>query len=271
MARKRESLADMLLALPWWVSASVAMVAYLALTFAAPAYFASNPLTVGVGRTAVQLAPWAGGFFLLLALASLIRAKLISRRFDRTDGIDDIRSMTWRQFESIVGEAFRRRGYFVMENAVDGADGGVDLILRKESQKFLVQCKQWKKHTVGVRPVRELFGLVSAREAEGGFFVTSGNYTQDAIAFAKTSGIELIDGSALLRMVEEARQGEPFLDPTNTHSRATTTFSIGADTPSCPQCGGLMVARTAKRGANAGSQFWGCSRYPQCRGTREIA
>ena len=38
--------------------------------------------------------------------------------------------------------------------------------------------------------------------------------------------------------------------------------------PSCPACGSQMVKRTVQRGANAGSQFWGCSRYPNCRGTR---
>ena len=37
---------------------------------------------------------------------------------------------------------------------------------------------------------------------------------------------------------------------------------------SCPLCGATMVERTAKRGASAGSVFWGCSRYPKCRGTR---
>ncbi len=31
-----------------------------------------------------------------------------------------------------------------------------------------------------------------------------------------------------------------------------------------------MVRRTAGRGPNAGNQFWGCSRYPACRGTRDI-
>ena len=29
-----------------------------------------------------------------------------------------------------------------------------------------------------------------------------------------------------------------------------------------------MVLRTAHRGSNAGNQFWGCTRYPNCRGTR---
>jgi len=36
--------------------------------------------------------------------------------------------------------------------------------------------------------------------------------------------------------------------------------------PRCPKCGSSMVLRTAKRGINAGNQFWGCERYPQCRG-----
>ena len=36
--------------------------------------------------------------------------------------------------------------------------------------------------------------------------------------------------------------------------------------PDCPKCGRPMVSRTARRGANAGSEFWGCSEFPRCRG-----
>lgn len=36
----------------------------------------------------------------------------------------------------------------------------------------------------------------------------------------------------------------------------------------CPRCGGKMVLRTAKNGAYAGKQFYGCSNYPRCRYTR---
>ena len=39
-------------------------------------------------------------------------------------------------------------------------------------------------------------------------------------------------------------------------------------TPTCPLCGGSMVRRTARSGSNAGGQFWGCTRFPECRGTR---
>ncbi|MBU1776538.1 MAG: NERD domain-containing protein [Gammaproteobacteria bacterium] len=40
----------------------------------------------------------------------------------------------------------------------------------------------------------------------------------------------------------------------------------GSDEPICPLCNSPMVKRSAKRGANAGNQFWGCSRYPGCKG-----
>ncbi|RRU77049.1 hypothetical protein EGJ05_06615 [Stutzerimonas xanthomarina] len=36
----------------------------------------------------------------------------------------------------------------------------------------------------------------------------------------------------------------------------------------CPSCGASMVRRTARKGRNAGKQFWGCSKYPACKGTR---
>ncbi len=38
----------------------------------------------------------------------------------------------------------------------------------------------------------------------------------------------------------------------------------------CPLCNSIMILRTAKRGPNIGSQFYGCSRYPECCGTRNI-
>ena len=33
----------------------------------------------------------------------------------------------------------------------------------------------------------------------------------------------------------------------------------------CPRCGAPMVKRKAKKGANAGKEFYGCSNYPKCR------
>ena len=44
-----------------------------------------------------------------------------------------------------------------------------------------------------------------------------------------------------------------------------------SDVPSCPECGTLMVLRTARKGRNAGEKFWGCARFPDCKGTRPVS
>jgi restriction system protein len=41
--------------------------------------------------------------------------------------------------------------------------------------------------------------------------------------------------------------------------------------PACPRCARPMALRTARNGAGAGSQFWGCTSYPECKGTRPVA
>lgn len=38
----------------------------------------------------------------------------------------------------------------------------------------------------------------------------------------------------------------------------------------CPRCGKRLVLRTAKQGAYAGKQFYGCSGYPKCRFTMNV-
>lgn len=53
------------------------------------------------------------------------------------------------------------------------------------------------------------------------------------------------------------------LDSDRSHLPHATTGS-----PECPVCGSRMVKRTAKKGGHAGETFWGCPKYPGCRGTR---
>lgn len=54
-----------------------------------------------------------------------------------------------------------------------------------------------------------------------------------------------------------------------------TEISLDARTkqengPACPDCGKPMIRRLARAGKNAGKAFWGCSAYPDCRGSLEI-
>jgi len=182
-------------------------------------------------------------------------------------GADVLDGMSWREFEVLVGEAFRLQGFRVQETGGGGADGGVDLILTKGTEKFFVQCKQWKAYKVGVEVVRELYGVMAARGATGGFVVTSGTFSGDAQEFAKGRNVKLVDGTRLFGLVQQAKDS---LSTAREPASANTSQSEckTAPQPSCPTCGAQMVRRTARKGKSAGQTFWGCSTYPACRGVR---
>jgi restriction system protein len=177
--------------------------------------------------------------------------------------------MSWQQFERLVGEAFRLQGYRVMETGGGGADGGVDLVLNKDGEKHLVQCKQWRAFKVGVDVVRELYGVMAAKGAAGGFVVTSGRFTDEAKSFAEGRNVRLVDGSKLHGMIRQA-QGSARPGQDVAKSEQAAKGAPPSEAPTCPACAKAMVRRTAKRCANAGGEFWGCAGYPACKGTRAI-
>jgi restriction system protein len=86
-----------------------------------------------------------------------------------------------------------------------GADDGIDLVLRKDGKKYYAQCKHWKVYSVGVTHIRELFGVIAANRADGGFFVTSGVYTKEPLAFASSTSIKLLDGPALVKLIADVK------------------------------------------------------------------
>jgi four helix bundle suffix protein len=69
---------------------------------------------------------------------------------------------------------------------------------------------------------------------------------------------------AAARLAERERQRDP-TDPTDSSDRSDLST---LPAPACPACGKNMVLRTARKGARAGSRFWGCAGYPECLGTR---
>lgn len=86
------------------------------------------------------------------------RKKLVADVQAATQPGKAIDGLNWRQFEQLVGEAFRRQGYLITETGGNGPDAGVDLILHKDQEKYMVQCKHWRSLKVGVAVIREFFG-----------------------------------------------------------------------------------------------------------------
>lgn len=76
--------------------------------------------------------------------------------------------------------------------------------------------------------------------------------------------------------VDYAEKYRKLLEETLTNDKEAVSASEEAnpskpaETPSCPICGAPMVLRTAQRGDNKGGQFYGCSKFPKCRGIRSV-
>lgn len=179
----------------WIVSVILFGVSYVGLTYIGEVFPANNKeLDELLAALIIGVKGLAAVFFTLTAAGSVAyhykRKRLIKNLRESNNLIKTLSDMDWREFELLVGQVFRERGYSVLEG--EGVkDGGVDLTLRKRGKTYLVQCKHWKGN-VGVSVVRELFGVMSMVGAHHAYVVCSGQFTKDASEFANKVGISLI-------------------------------------------------------------------------------
>jgi restriction system protein len=291
--------------LPWQVGVALAVTSGLVFHFVAAAYSLPPKVasTADFGSVVVQQGIHTISYFLQFivpagfGIGAMVSALKRSRSGTLLEAAQAnpkvaITSVSWRDFERLVGEAFRRQGFTVTGFGGNGPDGGVDLGLSRNGQRFLVQCKHWRKRQVGVTVVRELNGVMSAQRAHGGFVVTGGEFTREAREFARTTKIELIDGSALAELIgsnwgqnaagcgNEIDGARPTIreasrsrasDPPMPSEGSPDVLPEEKLAPECPRCGTVMVERKAGRGKFAGKAFWGCRQYPKCSGIVQIS
>ena len=267
MARRGEGgLLELLSELPWWVSVCVSATVFVVMRFVVPPVLSRAPLLAAIAPTAGLFAWPLAGILLLPAVISALSSIRKRKLLDRQQGIETIRALSWKEFEELLGEAYRRQGFSVTENRHGGADGGIDLTIQRGDEVYLVQCKQWRAQRVGVKVVREMLGLVTAHGATGAIVVTSGAFTPDAEKFALGAAVELVGGPELVQIVSTVQYGRAPSRATSVAEALGPVPSLGT-TPAkaCPKCGGAMVLREAKRGPHAGDKFMGCANYPRCR------
>jgi len=256
--------------MPWWVSVVVAAIVYAGIRWAAPALFGRNVVLAPMANAFAVNAHWIAAIFLLPAPLALVNAAYRRRLVDGQASMERIRALSWQEFEHLVGETYRRNGYRVTELGGAGADGGIDIELRASGKRLVVQCKRWKNRIIGVALVRELFGAMTGEQADGAIFVTSGSFTRDAVDFARDKPIKLVNGHELVEMLRDVKKGQQ-TDVPSKAAPALAPLITTADGPmTCPRCGNPMVKRVAKQGVAAGQEFWGCSHFPACRGTRNF-
>ena len=124
------------------------------------------------------------------------------------DGFN-LATMPWEDFEYFIRELFDK-----MFNADGGEvkvtqashDGGVDAIAFDDDPirggKFVIQAKRYN-NVVPVSAVRDLYGTMIHEGATKGILVTTSFYGKEAYDFSKDKPITLIDGQALLGLLNK--------------------------------------------------------------------
>lgn len=166
-------------------------------------------------------------------------------------------AIEWRRFEAVCEKLFGQAG-FETQSQSHGADGGVDIWLHSrnaEGPVAVVQCKHWQGKAVGVKEVREFYGVMASHKLARGTYATTSTYTADAQQFAKDNGINALDGKGLLALIAKRtpEQQQELLD---------VAYEGDYWRPTCASCGIKLVERTPTKG---GTKFWGCSNYPKCK------
>lgn len=220
-----------------------------------------------IGILAIVAVAVAGAMKLLRVLNRPSKAEVQQRRIElvavgQPSGAEiglALDALDWFQLEKLVAGLFKAKGNSVEMRGGANADGGIDLVVDSGTTRAAVQCKHWSKWKCGPGVVRELIGAMKHEGFSQGFLVCR-TATAAALDLAAQERITIVDRDGLIERIDAA------IDADNEEVRR----SLFAPDKMCPKCGALMVRRTAAKGANVGSEFWGCSKYPDCRQTMRV-
>lgn len=173
-----------------------------------------------------------------------------------SEGVFDL--IEWRRFEAVIETLFQQAG-FETKSQSHGADEGIDVWLYSRHQPgepvSIVQCKHWHGKRIGVDKIRELRGVMAAKNIKRGQFASTAAYTPDAVEFARDNGIKLHTAASLLGLIQQRT-------PEQQSALLAIAFEGDYWRPTCASCGVKMVERQKR---NGGAAFWGCTDYPKCK------
>jgi len=155
----------------------------------------------------VKLLLWGLAFltFFIVIVLFVKRSKVHKQSQWRTDRelLHWLKGLKPWEFEDYIARLYSKLEYKT-ERVGGGYDGGVDVIAEKNGIKYYIQCKKYITSTVGVKEIREFYGVLVDHTSQGkGIFITTNIFTSEAEYFAKDKPIELIDGQKLVRLIRQ--------------------------------------------------------------------
>jgi len=103
-------------------------------------------------------------------------------------------------FELCCRELLELEGYEAVVTKQTG-DEGIDIELKaRDGRRGVAQCKHVLNLRIGRPTVQQLYGEMIHRGATFAFLITTGTFTDEALEWARTKTITLVDRDALLEM-----------------------------------------------------------------------
>jgi len=200
--RKDLNIIDFLAQIPWWVSVILSASFYVILKYLVPIMETQSTL---VNEVHISLGPVFAPVVALALLSPVTFSLLKSSRHKKLQALKEeiqlLQELPWLDFKKLVADAYRRRGYVIMESSIFAADPAVDLVMRMGTNLYLVQCRYWQNRKLGIREVKNLFALMLDKQAAGVFLLTTGIFTNEARHYALTRPINLINGIKLVELI----------------------------------------------------------------------
>lgn len=128
--------------------------------------------------------------------------KLYNKNNDIQSIIDQCRDEPTK-FEEFCAKLYKKMGYTVKITPKVN-DGGYDLILHKNKEKSIVECKCYAlRHSVGRPLIQKLVGANQTAQADKIIFITTSYFSKEAIQYAHEINVELIDGETLINLTQQ--------------------------------------------------------------------
>ncbi len=146
------------------------------------------------------------GVFVFFLLLGVLNVFLFFRRkghrfIGKGMSIKKMQTLSWEDFELLCAEHFRSKGWRTQNNEKSGADGGIDILMKKRQRTAIVQCKKYGEALVTIKIIREMYGLMHSNKVDEVFVVTSSRFTKECFIFIQDKNITLIDGEMLSKMI----------------------------------------------------------------------
>ena len=111
-------------------------------------------------------------------------------------------------FEEYCAQLFRLQGWIATVTP-PSRDGGYDILLQdKRGITCIVECKCYQPSAkIGREAIQKLVGANAIRKANQAMFITTSDYSPDAIQYANQTGVKLVNGSGLIQYAKQCGFG----------------------------------------------------------------